>query len=136
MVQNVAPGLFTADSSGKGVAQAQAIQVGVNGQQSLSPIYQCSNGTCSSMPINLGVDTPTYLMLYGTGIRNLSSLSNVSVTINGVSVPVLFAGAQGGDVGLDQVDVTVPITLRGTGETNLVLTVDGQTANTVRVNIQ
>jgi uncharacterized protein (TIGR03437 family) len=136
IVQKVTPGLFTADSSGKGVALAQAIQVGVNGQSSLSPIYQCSNGTCWSMPINVGVDTPTYLELYGTGFRNLSSLSNVTVTINAVSVPVLFAGAQAGNVGLDQVDVAVPLSLRGTGETNLVLTVDGQAANTVRVNIQ
>src|SRR5260370_13958397 len=87
------------------------------------------------MPINLGVDTPTYLELYGTGIRNLSSLSNVSVTINGVSVPVLFAGAQSGNVGLDQVDVGVPVSLRGTGETNLGLTGDGPAAKTVRVNI-
>jgi len=135
-VQNVAPGLFTADSTGKGVAQAQAIHVGVNGQSSVMPIYQCSGSTCSSTPINLGVDTPTYLELYGTGFRNPSSLSNVSVTINGATVPLLYAGTQGGFVGLDQVDVTVPITMRGTGETNLVLTVDGQIANTVRVNIQ
>ena len=135
-VQNVAPGLFTADSTGKGVAQAQAIRIGVNGQSSVMPIYQCSGATCSSTPINLGVDTPTYLELYGTGIRNQSSLSNVSATINGMSVPVLYAGAQGGFVGLDQVDVTIPLSMRGSGETNLVLTVDGQIANTVRVNIQ
>jgi uncharacterized protein (TIGR03437 family) len=135
-VQNVAPGLFTADSTGKGVAMARAIHVGVNGQESVAPIYQCSGATCSSTPINLGVDTPTYLELYGTGIRNESSLSNVSATINGVSVPITFAGPQGGFVGLDQVDVAVSISLRGTGETDLVLTVDGQTANTVRVNIQ
>ena len=32
--------------------------------------------------------------------------------------------------------VAVPLSLRGTGETDLVLTVDGQIANTVRVNIQ
>jgi uncharacterized protein (TIGR03437 family) len=135
-VQNVAPGLFTADSTGKGVAMARAIHVGVNGQESVAPIYQCSGATCSSTPINLGVDTPTYLELYGTGIRNEPSLSNVSVTINGTSVQVLFAGSQGGFVGLDQVDVAVPLSLRGTGETDLVLTVDGQIANTVRVNIQ
>jgi uncharacterized protein (TIGR03437 family) len=135
-VQSVAPGLFTADSTGKGVAQALALRVGVNGQSSVTPIYQCSGGTCSSTPISLGVDTPTYLELYGTGIRNQTSLSNVSVTINGTSVPVLYAGTQGGFVGLDQVDVTVPITMRGSGETNLVLTINGQVANTVRVNIQ
>jgi uncharacterized protein (TIGR03437 family) len=135
-VQNVAPGLFTADSTGKGVAMARAISVGVNNQESVSLIYQCSGATCSSTPINLGVDTPTYIELYGTGLRNESSLSNVSVTINGASVPVLFSGLQGGFVGLDQVDVAVPLSLRGTGETDLVLTVDGQQANTVRVNIQ
>jgi uncharacterized protein (TIGR03437 family) len=135
-LQSVAPGLFTADSTGKGVAMARVIHVGVNGQESAALIYQCSGATCSSTPINLGVDTPTYLELYGTGFRNEPSLSNVSVTINGTSVPVTFAGAQGGFLGLDQVDVAVPLSLRGTGETNLVLTVDGQVANTVRVNIQ
>jgi uncharacterized protein (TIGR03437 family) len=60
----------------------------------------------------------------------------VTVTINGVSVPVLFAGPQGGITGLDEVDIALPLTLAGTGETNLVLTVDGQVSNTVRVNIQ
>jgi uncharacterized protein (TIGR03437 family) len=135
-VQNVAPGLFTADSTGKGVAMARVIHVGVNGQESAALIYQCSGTTCSSTPINLGVDTPTYLELYGTGIRGETSLSNVGVAINGTSVPITFAGAQGGFLGLDQVDVAVPLSLRGTGETNLVLTVDGQIANTVRVNIQ
>jgi uncharacterized protein (TIGR03437 family) len=133
---NIAPTLFTADGSGTGVAAAWAIHAGVSGQQSAALTFQCANGTCSSVPINLGVDTPTYLSLYGTGIRNRSSLSNVSVTVNGVSVPVLYAGPQGGFAGLDQVNIAVTLSLRGTGETNLVLTVDGQTANTVRVNIQ
>jgi uncharacterized protein (TIGR03437 family) len=136
IVQNVAPSLFTADASGKGVAAALSVQVGVNAQQSVKPIFQCANGACSSVPINLGVDTPTYLSLYGTGIRNRSSLANVSVTIAGASVPVGYAGAQGGFVGLDQVNVLLPLSLRGTGETDLILTVDGQTANTVRVNVQ
>jgi uncharacterized protein (TIGR03437 family) len=135
-VQPVAPALFSADGSGKGVAAAWAVQVGVNGQQFATLIFQCASGTCSSIPINLGVDTPTYLTLYGTGIRNRSSLSNVSVTINGTSVPVQYAAAQGVDVGLDQVNIAVPLSLRGSGETDLLLTVDGQTANTVRVNVR
>ncbi len=136
-VQNVAPGLFTADASGKGVAAALVIRVGVNPpQQTIAPIFQCSNGTCAAVPISLGVDTPTYLSLYGTGIRNRSSLGNVSVTINGVGVPVLFAGPQGSYTGLDQVNVAVPLSLRGTGEADLIVTADGQAANTVRVSIQ
>jgi len=108
----------------------------VNGEQSSAPIFDCSSGACLSVPINLGIDTPAYLSLFGTGIRNRSSLSSVSVVIQGNSVPVLFAGPQGYYAGLDQVNTALPLSLRGGGETDLVLTVDGQAANTVRVNIQ
>jgi uncharacterized protein (TIGR03437 family) len=82
------------------------------------------------------VDTPVYLSLFGTGIRNRSSPAAVAVTINGMSVPVEYAGAQGEYPGLDQVDILLPLTLRGTGETDLILIVDGRMANPVRVNIQ
>ena len=132
----MAPGLFTADASGKGVAAAQSVQVQVNGLQLVAPVFRCSAGACSSIPINLGVDTPTFLTLFGTGIRNRSSLSGVTVTIKGNSVPVQFAGPQGFYAGLDQVNIALPLTLRGSGESDLVLTVDGVAANTVRVNIQ
>ena len=132
----VAPALFTADSTGRGVAAALAVRlVLAGGVQSSTPIFQCSNGTCVSVPINLGIDTPTSLSLFGTGIRNRSAQDKVSVAIHGISVPVQFAGPQGGFVGLDQVNVSLPLTLRGSGESDLVLTVDGVVANTVRVNI-
>jgi uncharacterized protein (TIGR03437 family) len=84
----------------------------------------------------LGVDTPVYLSLYGTGIRNRSSLSNVSVTINNIGVPVLYAGPQVQFDGLDQVNVLLSLNLRGSGESNVVLKVDGQTANIVTVNLK
>ena len=38
--------------------------------------------------------------------------------------------------GLDRVDVIIPSNLGGTGVTNVVLTVDAQTATAVRINIQ
>lgn len=137
IVENVAPGLFTANFNGKGVAAALAIRVSGNGQQSVNPIFQCGGaGGCVAIPIQLGVDTPVYLSLYGTGIRNRTSPANVACTIGGISVPVRYAGAQGGFEGLDQVNVDLPLNLRGKGETDLVLTVDGRTANPVRVNIQ
>ena len=77
-----------------------------------------------------------YLTLYGTGIRNRSSLANVTVTIHGTNVPVLYAGLQPDFPGLDQVNVALTLNLRGSGESNVVLTVDGQTSNTVTVNIK
>ena len=74
--------------------------------------------------------------MYGTGIRNRSSLSNVTVTINGVNVPVLYAGPQPEFTGLDHVNVALTLNLRGSGETNVVLVVDGQTASPVTVNVR
>jgi len=137
IVQNVSPGIFTADGSGKGVPAALLTRVFIpTQQQSTFPIFQCANNVCTAIPFNGGIDTPTYLILFGTGIRNRSSLSNVTVTINGMSAPVLYAGAQGFYTGLDQVNLAISPGFHGLGEVDLVLTVDGQAANTVRVNIQ
>ena len=76
------------------------------------------------------------MSFYGTGIRNRSSLANVTVTINGVSVPVLYAGPAPNYVGLDQVNVGLLLALRGSGEANVVLTADGQTSNVVTINVR
>jgi uncharacterized protein (TIGR03437 family) len=87
------------------------------------------------VPIQLGVDTPIYVTFYGTGIRNRSSLVNVSVSIHGVSVPVLYAGPTPGYSGLDQVNVALPLNLRGSGSSDVLLTIDGQTSNTVSISV-
>jgi uncharacterized protein (TIGR03437 family) len=120
------------------VAAATAIAVQASNPQVQSPVpvFQCGGAGCVAVPIRLAVDTPVYLSLYGTGIRNASSLSNVAVTINGMSVPVLYAGAAPNYVGLDQVNATLVPSLRGSGETNVILTVDGQVSNVVTINIQ
>ena len=99
-------------------------------------MVQCGSSGCTSIPIDTGVDTPVYLSLYGTGIRKLSSMAAVTCTINGISVPVLYAGPQGQFAGLDQVNVPLTLNLRGSGESNVVLTVDGHTANAVTINVQ
>ena len=102
----------------------------------LVPVFQCGGTGCVAVPIGLGVDRPVYVSFYGTGIRNRSSLANVTVTINGVSVPALYAGAAPDYVGLDQVNVGLPLTLRGSGECSVVVSVDGQTSNAVTINIE
>ena len=78
---------------------------------------------------------PLYLSLYGTGIRGASSIANLHVTIGGVPVPVEYAGPQRQFAGLDQVNLHLPPSLNGKGETDLVLTVDGVAANTIRIGI-
>ena len=137
-VQAVAPTLFSMNGNGSGVAAALAVavQAGNPQVQSPVPVFQCGGAACAPVPIDLGVDRPVYVSFYGTGIRNRSSLGSVTVTINGVSVPVLFAGAVPDYMGLDQINVGLPLTLRGSGECNVVVSVDGQTSNTVTISIQ
>jgi uncharacterized protein (TIGR03437 family) len=123
---------------GRGVAAATGIQVQTANPQAQSAVavFQCASSGCTSTPIALGASSTVYLSLYGTGIRNRTSLANVTVNINGTNVPVLYDGPQSGFEGLDQVNVALPSSLTGSGEVNVVLVVDGQTANVVNVNIQ
>jgi len=82
-------------------------------------------------------DRPVYLILYATGVRNRSSMSNVPCTIGGISVPVEYAGPEGSGVaGLDQVNIRLTSALKGLGLANIVLNVDGVPSNTVLVDIR
>jgi len=139
MIASVLPTLFSMAGTGSGVAAALAIRVAIpSTNQFPVQVFQCSStgANCVSVPIDTGLDQPVYVSFYGTGIRNRSSLSNVTVTIHGQSAPVLYAGPAPGYAGLDQVNVALPLSLRGSGESNVVLTVDGQTSNTVTINIK
>ena len=137
-VQPVAPALFSMNGNGTGVAAAIAIAVQASNPrlQSQIPVFQCGDSGCVGVPIALGVDTPVYVSFYGTGIRNASAPANVAVTINGTSVPVLYAGPAPSFAGLDQVNVPLPLSLRGSGEVNVIVTVDGQGSNVVTIHIQ
>jgi uncharacterized protein (TIGR03437 family) len=136
-IATVAPGIYTAVGDGKGVAAATAERAHANGTRDSALTFQCSAGSCVSVPIDLGVASDlTSLVLYGTGIRGRSSLSAVTCRIGTMTLPVQYAGLQGSSVGLDQVNVNLPQSLRGIGEVDLVLTVDGQAANTMRINVK
>ena len=74
-----------------------------------------------------------YLVLFGTGLRNHGGVGSISATISGVEVQVVYAGAQGTYVGLDQVNLRLPRSLAGRGELNLRLTITGIETNTVRL---
>lgn len=133
-IKNAAPGIFTASGNGTGVPAALALRVTPAGVQSPVNVFQCGSAGCSAVPMVFGGDQ-IYLELYGTGARNRTSLANVTCTIGGVTAPVAFVGAQG-VVGLDQINVQIPDSLRGRGEVQLVLKVDGESANTVTLNVQ
>jgi phospholipase C len=121
-VASTAPGLYTANSTGQGPAVAQA----TNGQ-TYSNTFRCSStGDCTLVPID--VTSQPYLILYGTGIRGAAQ-ANVSVRIGNIDAPVAFAGAQGAYAGLDQVNVSLPATLKGRGQLVVTVTANGQATN-------
>jgi len=134
LVRMVAPALFSADGSGRGVAAATAMRAGSNNQQSPVPVFHCSGTACTAVPIDLRENGSVYITLYGTGIRNHTGA--VTCTIGQVSVPVLFAGAQGQYEGLDQVNIGSLPNLSGRGDVDLVLSVDGQSSNPVLLNFR
>ena len=76
-----------------------------------------------------------FLVLFGTGMRFRSSLSNVSVKIGGIDAPVEYAGPQGEFAGLDQINVRLPRSLAGRGGAVLDLLVDGKAANQTFIRI-
>ncbi len=138
-INPVAPGVFTANASGSGVAAAVVERLRANGTRSTEAVAQfdSAQNRFVPLPIDLGPEgDQVFLVLFGSGFRFRSGLSAVTVTIGGTPAEVTFAGAQGSFVGLDQVNVRLPRNLMGRGEMDVTLTVDGQTANTVSVSIK
>jgi uncharacterized protein (TIGR03437 family) len=131
----VAPGIFTTNGAGTGVPAAIAIRRMIDSDTDV-PVFHCDANGCSSVPIDLNAGGQVFLALFGTGIRGRTALANVTATIGATSMQVLFAGAQGQFPGLDQVNVALPQNLTMHGEQDVVLTVDGQQANAVRVNVK
>ena len=68
--------------------------------------------------------------------RNRTALNNVRVTIAGVAAAVAYARPQGAYEDLDQVHVSVPHSVAGRGQMDVVLTVDGQSANAVTIAVR
>jgi uncharacterized protein (TIGR03437 family) len=138
-IETIAPGLFAASATGQGVAAALVLRVRGDGAQSYEAVAQFdqAQNRFVPVPIDLGPATDRlFLIGFGTGFRNRSSLSAVTATLGGAQADVAFAGSQGSFVGLDQANMAIPRSLAGRGDVDLVLSVDGQTANTVSINIK
>jgi uncharacterized protein (TIGR03437 family) len=138
-VNSVAPGLFAANADGQGVAAAVVLKLKPDGTQQFEPVarFDTAQNRFIATPIDLSDNSGTaFLILYGTGLRYRSSLAAVTATLGGVNAEVLYADAQGQFAGLDQVNLRLPQTLAGRGEVEVVLRVDGQVSNTVRLRVK
>ncbi|MGH9803465.1 MAG: IPT/TIG domain-containing protein, partial [Blastocatellia bacterium] len=142
-VAAVAPGLFSANASGQGVAAAVVLRIR-NGVQTFEPVSQFSQAAGGQVPVDVDLGPAgdiVYVLFYGTGLRGRTAPGNISVTIgnstralNSANFEDAFAVA--GFVGLDQANVLLPRTLIGAGLVNVSLTIDGKVSNTIQLKIK
>lgn len=129
-----APGLFTANADGRGLAAAVGMRIGSDGAERYEPIaqYDVAQRRFIARPLELGTESdPAYLILFGTGLRRVSNLARIRAEIDGQEMPLLYAGPQGEMMGLDQINLALPPGLRGRGEVEIRLIVDGKPTNAV-----
>lgn len=134
-VAAAAPSLFTANASGSGVAAASVVQASADGMQTnFLAFTDAAPGARQPAAIDLGDEGDvTVLVVFGTGFRGAS---NVTASLGGRPLTVLFAGEQPEFRGLDQANLALDRSLIGLGTADLVVTADGVTANVVRIAIQ
>ena len=141
-VAGVAAGIFTANANGLGVAAAQLLRIKADGSLVYDPVarFDVASNQWVPLPIVFGPESEQdFLILYGTGIRGRSNVGNVRVNVaqeGGAPLETLYAGPQGSLTGLDQINLRLPRTFAGKGEMHLRTTVDGRTANLVKVSFQ
>jgi uncharacterized protein (TIGR03437 family) len=137
-IARVAPGVFSANSDGKGLVIGSAIRVRngiIVGEEQLVR-YDAAQQKIVAIPLVVGQPNErVILQLYCTGLRHRGSLANVTVTIGGETATVEYAGAQPSFAGLDQFNVVVPPSLAGRGEVEIRMTVEGRPANVVTIHI-
>ncbi|MGE0129894.1 MAG: hypothetical protein AB7U82_17570 [Blastocatellales bacterium] len=138
-IVNVAPGLFSANATGRDVAAAVALRIKADGTRFYEPVaaFNQMQNKFVAVPIDLGAPgDQVFLILFGTGLRGHSGLSAVTATVGGMNAEVTFAGPQGTLVGLDQINIRLQGGLAGLGEVDVAISVDDLSANPVRVSIK
>jgi uncharacterized protein (TIGR03437 family) len=135
-IGTVAPGLFSANSTGTGLAAAVVFRRTAAGVDSFEPVVRFDSATNRfvAVPIDLGAESDqVFLIPYGSGIRGNSGLANVRATIGGVNAPVIYAGGAPGLLGADQLNLRLDRSLIGRGEVDVIVIADSRMSNAVRV---
>jgi uncharacterized protein (TIGR03437 family) len=134
-VATTGPGIFKASPTTLAVGSALRIQPG--DVRTETGLVRFENGQYVPQPVNLGnAPDQVLLILYGTGIRGRNKSNPATATVGGEPATVDYADDQKQFVGLDQVVILVPRSMAGRGLVDVVVTVDGKTANVVQVSFQ
>ncbi|NOT60297.1 MAG: hypothetical protein HOP19_08740, partial [Acidobacteria bacterium] len=150
-VAKVGPSLFTVNATGAGLPSGVLLRIKADGTLLYEPIarYDTTTAKFVGVPIDFGTVTGAnadklYLILFGTGFRGNAGLTGITAKAvntgttnsNPVTLPVLYAGTQGGLIGLDQLNLQLPTTLKGRNIVDLQVVVESKAANTVMVTMK
>ena len=137
VVTSVAPGLFSANGDGRGVAAATAVRVARDGTRTALQVsrFDTVRQRHVAVPIDLSGDAdPVYLTLFGTGLRGGAGLP--AATIAGQRVAVESSGPASGFHGVDELVVgPIPRSVQGQG-LDIVASVDGRISNAVTIAVK
>jgi uncharacterized protein (TIGR03437 family) len=123
--------LISGARNGQPYASAYVVRVR-QGAQSVEPAAALLPIGAYGLQIDMGPETDeVYLVLLGTGLRNRSSLAGVRAVIDGIEIPVSYAGPQSEVAGVDQVNMKLPRSLARHGGATLQMTFDGVPADFV-----
>ena len=137
-VVRAAPGVFTAKADGTGIAAAVTTFDGAVYQPVIKP-----DGSPNDVDPGTS-QRPNVLVLYATGVRytpapnptdNDGVAESVSVKMDGVPCPLLYAGPAPGFVGLDQLNPIIPPELAGSGLVSITVTAGGRTSNPIQIKL-
>ena len=123
------PSLF--QLTDEGLAAANVLRV--SGEQQTYEDIFITNGDGARQPATLQFNgDELYLILYGSGM-GVAASPDISVTVNGMEVELLYGGPQGMYNGLEQYNIPLSSSLVGNGKTEIVVTVNGRVSNPVYV---
>lgn len=124
-VMSSSPAIFTVSYTGKGLPVALTTFDGA--------VYDSvANADGSARLVNPGSSwRPNYLLLFGTGLRNVNGLK---VRIGATEITPMYVGAQGSFAGLDQINLMLPTNMPG-GTTDITLIAQGRASNTVQLKM-
>ncbi|MBZ5603776.1 MAG: hypothetical protein LAO79_15860 [Acidobacteriia bacterium] len=129
LVTNSSPGIFTVKGDGTGVPFASLLAVMGDGTNLAISPYQCNANGCAIAPVTLPQGLSSlYVILYGTGIRNATT---ISASASSFPAQVVYFGAVGAYPGLDQVNILITNPSGLSGRQSVVLQTDGTTSNSV-----
>lgn len=124
-VRDIVPGIFTRLTNGTGAPAAVA-----STDNGTTFTVAMSNADGSPVEVSAG----NIIVLFATGMRFKSG--EVTATAGGVTGSPSFVGAQGSLLGVDQINLTIPQSMAGKGEMDLVFSVDGKQTNPVKIKVK